>query len=396
MNRTKVLFSSAIGFPNKDTGGGNRIIHDLITNIDNKKFNIDYCSYNCYWKQFNFIDINKFQKSKVFLFKKVKLYRKIILSPIYQLFYFRKLLYQFEKMVNNLNSYDIIHAHDIISMYFLSAITSKKKILTIHSKGKFVDDYTMSNGSSFLMKNIFSRIEEMEITALEKCDIVIFPSKEAMINYRHNNPSFVKHENKVRIIHNGIDIKISVNASDYKSILANKSHDIKILNIAEHIPIKNVDSAVKAVAVLKKDYGLNPLLLCIGKGTQTTQLKMIIKKERLEKNVQILNFVNNEQIISLMKQFDIYLSTSKLVVFDMVILEALASEMTVVASNRGGNKEIIKHEQNGYLIEPENINEIAEILIKAWKNPSSSHLNEKYSMRNFIEKHQEVYNLNGN
>ena len=51
-----------------------------------------------------------------------------------------------------------------------------------------------------------------------------------------------------------------------------------------------------------------------------------------------------------MRSLNIFIQASEKVVFDLVILEALASGIKVLASDQGGNREIIKEGVNGYFI----------------------------------------------
>jgi glycosyltransferase involved in cell wall biosynthesis len=77
--------------------------------------------------------------------------------------------------------------------------------------------------------------------------------------------------------------------------------------------------------------------------------------------------IPNDDVISLMKSCDFFVMPSEKVVFDMVILEALASGITVIASNHGGNKEIIKNSINGYLIDTINPEMFAKKIITSKK-----------------------------
>ena len=73
-------------------------------------------------------------------------------------------------------------------------------------------------------------------------------------------------------------------------------------------------------------------------------------------------------VIKLLKVSDIFFMASEKVIFDLIVLEALASRTCCFVSDEGGNKEIIKNGENGYLINIRNIEEIAKRIISVNKN----------------------------
>jgi glycosyltransferase involved in cell wall biosynthesis len=86
--------------------------------------------------------------------------------------------------------------------------------------------------------------------------------------------------------------------------------------------------------------------------------------------------------------------TSEKVIFDLVVLEALASGACCVVSNDGGNKEIIKDGVNGFLIDADDIESSAKKILSI--NPESVKENavktaKQFSVRKMVESYFEVY-----
>ena len=80
-------------------------------------------------------------------------------------------------------------------------------------------------------------------------------------------------------------------------------------------------------------------------------------------------------------------------IFDYVILEALACGTTVIASNEGGNKEIISHSQNGYLLRELNVSELIKIFNDS-KKISRLEITESvnsFDMNHFIKNYEAIY-----
>jgi len=367
----KLLYTCFAGFPTPDTGGPNKVIYQLLNNLDLDKFNVSYLSKH---SNFEFLKkdrnnpllykINLKAKTTFSLFNKSKLYRYLVTNPLYLNLHYAKADRYFTSKINYANIFDIIHSHDPRSLLYFCKCKAKK-ILTIHSKGSVVQDMKDYLSSSSLLDNLYAKLTEIELKALNIADIVTFPSKAAKILYL--SQLNLNDDPKYHVIYNGIDIDEITN-TEFDPNLLNRFHivdhyDIKIINVAEHINVKNIDKIIEIINILKKDYCKNPLFVSIGKGPETNNLVSIVKEYGLEENIKFLGSLKNTEILSLMKWFDIFISLSERVIFDMVILEALASGLKVIASNDGGNKEVIRNGENGFLVNVLDIHQIIKIIM---------------------------------
>ncbi len=76
-------------------------------------------------------------------------------------------------------------------------------------------------------------------------------------------------------------------------------------------------------------------------------------------------------------------------------LEALSFGLPLVASNRGGNQELVK--DNGYLVDPENPNQVAKAIIKVMANrqqlfqKSLELLRTRFNREQILQKHLKIY-----
>jgi glycosyltransferase involved in cell wall biosynthesis len=86
--------------------------------------------------------------------------------------------------------------------------------------------------------------------------------------------------------------------------------------------------------------------------------------------------------------------------FGLVIIEAMANGVPVIASDRGAPKEIIAHNANGYIINPESYQEIADATIrllndeKLRKNMAENarrHVREHYSEKDYARSVENLY-----
>ncbi|HLO74374.1 MAG TPA: glycosyltransferase family 4 protein [Flavobacterium sp.] len=118
--------------------------------------------------------------------------------------------------------------------------------------------------------------------------------------------------------------------------------------------------------LIKKHSNLK--LIFVGSTTDNQQhiineLNSKIQKYQIEKNVKIIPFQSN--INSIWKAIDIAVVPSiEPEPFGLVAVEAMLASKPVVASNHGGLTEIIDHQQTGFLIEPNNIQELINAIEK--------------------------------
>jgi glycosyltransferase involved in cell wall biosynthesis len=143
-----------------------------------------------------------------------------------------------------------------------------------------------------------------------------------------------------------------------------------------------------------KKYRLNVCVINAGIGPLENELKKIVHKTGLDQNFFFLGAIPNEDIIRFMKFCTYFVMTSERVVFDMAILEALASRTIVLANNDGGNKEILKDGVNGYLFFKNEPEEIADRILNADKNivKGAEETVRRFSLGSMAEKYLELYN----
>ena len=82
-------------------------------------------------------------------------------------------------------------------------------------------------------------------------------------------------------------------------------------------------------------------------------------------NARFLGFQKEDDLAVLYKKSHVFVLPSSSEGQPLTILEAQAASLPVVATNIGGIPEIIKDGENGYLIKPKNVHELAGAIAKA-------------------------------
>lgn len=153
-----------------------------------------------------------------------------------------------------------------------------------------------------------------------------------------------------------------------KKICNNK---IVITCIAFHGKIKGVDVLVRSASLLKL-WGYEFTIKQIGasqisKGnTQNNSLNNLAKELNVEKNIEWLGL--RSDIIEILLKSDIYCQPSRSEALSFTIMEAMSCGLPIVATNVGGIPEIVFNDVNGYLVEPDNPEELALALKKLIDN----------------------------
>ena len=126
-------------------------------------------------------------------------------------------------------------------------------------------------------------------------------------------------------------------------------------------------------------------LVIAGDGPAADKLKKQTVELGITRNVLFLG--PRLDIPELLKVFDIYVLPSLSEGLPMVLLEAMAAGCPIVATNVGGIPTLIKHGDNGSMVEPKNPQALASEIIKLL---SSQELRSQYSKK-ALETFQESY-----
>jgi len=406
----KILFSIYTGeYPNQFAGGPNNIIYKTIKVFNKPGYKFDFLSSDLFVKNVTADSLDKLdenlskkKKTAFFLANNSQLYRKFFGSDFYLPYHFYKKNKYFKLFGNKKNEYNIIHCQDSVTLSLISNNSSAKKVMTIHSKGPLSDELRNTFQNIKLKQRIDKKLKKIELKNIDLADLITFPSIAAK-NYFEESLNISIPEEKIKIIYNGIEFdKIqNITGNDIlERYLINSKGVFTLLNIAAHGKEKNIDILLRTVKFLKDKYKKNVLLINVGVGNDTKELQELTKKLNISDSVKFLGKLPNEDVIKLLKATDMFIMTSEKVIFDLVVLEALACGACCVVSDEGGNKEIIKDGENGYLIDINDIEGIAKKIISIDRNRVKEKAIEtakQFSVQKMVDGYFEIYEslLNG-
>jgi len=211
---------------------------------------------------------------------------------------------------------------------------------------------------------------------------------------------------KIIIIYNGLDLNeieflSRAEAVDsLKRIIHNSKfiihNSILIGTIANLYKNKGLEYLILAIARISNDQKFN--FVIIGEGPEKEELKQLIKEVHLENSVFLTGYVDNAY--RYLKAFDVFALSSVKEGQPWTILEAMAADVPIVATNIAGIPETIENEKSGLLVEPADSQTLADAIQKITFHPSLAHkcalnalktLKEKFSLRKMIQKNEELF-----
>jgi glycosyltransferase involved in cell wall biosynthesis len=145
-------------------------------------------------------------------------------------------------------------------------------------------------------------------------------------------------------------------------LIQRSEKECNIFSAAVISPRKNTLSLVEAVATLVKE-GVDIHLRLAGKVTEPSYGKAVqsrIVEYGLQEKITLLGPITTEKIQLELAQASVFALVSLEENAPLGIAEAMAAGVPVVTSNRCGMPYMVRHGETGFLVDPEEPNEIAE------------------------------------
>ncbi|MCX6718063.1 MAG: glycosyltransferase family 4 protein [Candidatus Staskawiczbacteria bacterium] len=142
--------------------------------------------------------------------------------------------------------------------------------------------------------------------------------------------------------------------------------------------VKGLEYLITAFKIIKEKMPEARLILA-GEGTERRKLERLARRNDLKEQVSFIGNVPNNKIPGYMISSDIFALPSLSEGLPIVILEAMASGLPIVASRVRGIPEILKDKENGFLVEPKNPVKLAEKILCLL---SDSELRKQISLKN--------------
>jgi len=251
-----------------------------------------------------------------------------------------------------MKKYDIVHAHNIPSAQAMKNAKGKK-ILSIH--GVFSEQVDMLHG-----KTTGNLSKKYETGVLQWADAITVISKEA-------HEYYTKLGFKTIQIPNAINLKNLPQDED-------RRFEKQIIFVGRLSKEKGIETIMEISKKLPNDINL----LIVGSGPESKKIKKL--SETLD-NIHSLGYQTHENSIKLIRGSDILIQPSLHEGISTTILESMACKIPIIATNVGGNQELIIHGKTGILIEPNTSKELLDSINQLYSDQT---LKEKIIQDAFI------------
>lgn len=243
-------------------------------------------------------------------------------------------------------------------------ICKKENITIIHSHHRLTTVYALIVGKILNIKVVHTEHN-------------VFPDKNS-VNLRGKNiiavskmvkDSLVLHkvkENDIKVIYNGIDLEECKVKKDLKEELGIDKSIFCFGVIARLNREKGIDFLIKTYSELTTD--VDSKIIVMGEGPLREELEALVKSYNLESKVVFTG--QRSDIKEIIPSLDCYILPSIYEGFPVTNLEIMVNRKVVIATNVGGNSEIINNKVNGFLIESQNKDELREAMTYVLENQS--------------------------
>jgi glycosyltransferase involved in cell wall biosynthesis len=158
---------------------------------------------------------------------------------------------------------------------------------------------------------------------------------------------------RIRVVNNGVDV------SEFRAAEPWPHPRPYLLGVGSLVPHKGFDLLLRAYALLPAD---RPDLLIAGDGPERERLGDLARRLGIDRQVHLLGPVTGGRKVSLYRSATCFVCPSRREPFANVLLEALAAGLPAVATDVGGNREIVRDGENGLLCQPESPADLAAAL----------------------------------
>jgi glycosyltransferase involved in cell wall biosynthesis len=281
------------------------------------------------------------------------------------------------------SSPDIVHFHNLpgLSVDFIEIANSIKipTVLTVHDHWGFCHRQTLTkpNGklcqdiskcsecqpyfldNHHIQQNILVRNEYVK-EKINLVDVIISPSEYLAKQYYLAGAA----SKGVEIISYGVNLANYYPLKRQTPIRKNLRFGIASY-LGKH---KGVDKVLDAISMLPE--GLDVKFLIAGKGPLEKEIKEFIKNHHNGAYLEFVGWIPPEYTPRFLQTLDIFICASQWPENQpLSIMEAMACGLAVIATNIGGNPELVRHNISGQIIDVFNIHELTNSFLSYIKNP---------------------------
>lgn len=151
---------------------------------------------------------------------------------------------------------------------------------------------------------------------------------------------------KIQVIHSGLKEELFKNELDYKKYTHRNT--IQIIAVGRNHWVKGYNYLIDALAICKKNNIAFHFTL-IG-GNISDDMKFQIHQQNLTSDITIINSLTNQEVLKKVSESHLLICSSVDEGISNSVLEAMAIGTVVISTDCGGMHEVIRNNENGFLV----------------------------------------------
>ncbi len=176
---------------------------------------------------------------------------------------------------------------------------------------------------------------------------------------------------QVETLYSGLDLNrfsLNVNGDQIRQVLGFSPEDMVLGTVANLFSRKGYDVMLQAMPmIIAKVPRTHYLIIGAGEKTYEEQLHRQVKRLCLEKYVHFLGF--QPDVVPYLAALDVYVQPSRLEGLALAVLEAMAVNKPVVATNVGGLSEVVHDQYTGLFVKPDDAQALAQAVLALLADP---------------------------
>ncbi len=282
---------------------------------------------------------------------------------------------------------DILHAKGWPALFdgVLGARIAGIPVVIYSEHGKNIDDFYEIKKRRVWTRRLLAPLIDRIVTVSEEL-------KRGLVEVTGLNGK------RIVCIHNGVEFPdIYVENEEKRKELGIGQGDILVGTVGRLDPVKNFDIFIRSAKEILDEFPMVKFLL-IGDGPIREDLRLLVSELGLSKNI-ILSGERND-VAELLKVMDIFVLPSKSEGLSNTILEAMSAGLPVIATNVGGNPELVIDGTTGVLIQPDDVSVLAAAIIDLLRDDEKRKkmgdagfvkAKKEFSIEKMVRSYEELY-----
>ncbi|MCG2611255.1 glycosyltransferase family 4 protein [Flavobacterium sp. SM15] len=245
---------------------------------------------------------------------------------------------------------------DVVMTHFLELCTSFfKKVKAHHASRTIAVDHNPRPLTGYpLKKRIVKKIKGLVFS--KYTDLFIGVSEYTKFHIINDFGTGLK--NKTIVIYNGILHEL------YSKRVGRNAKETNFL-VASHLRFsKGIQDLISAIGMMPSEIKKKLKIDVYGQGDYKDELLRMIAKDNLQANFNFLGSVPN--LYETYYKYDYLLQPTHMECFSLSILESLGANVPVITTAVGGNEEVIKNGENGYIFKAKDVSALKNIVEKVY------------------------------